>query len=120
MIDWAQMKSAEQLAAEANPVPAEVPRWAGRLALKRHVFEGGALRLLDAEDAVPDGNLLALVLAWRASLLPGELSDRVDAALDDAKDWARDSETVIAVGDVLGLTSQHVDDLFRWAAQQRA
>ncbi|MBF5006831.1 hypothetical protein [Diaphorobacter caeni] len=114
------MKTAEQRAAEADPVPAEVPRWAGRLALKRHVLESGLLRLLETDEAQPDDNLLALTLAWRAALPQGELADRVDAALDDAKDWLRDSETVTTVGSVLGLTSEQVDELFRWAAQQRA
>lgn len=120
MIDWTQMQTAEQLAAAADPVPAEVPRWAGRLALKRHVLESGALVLLTPDEARPDDNLLALTLAWRMSLAPGELADRVDAALDDAKDWLRDSETVAAVGAVLGLSVEQVDELFRWAAQQRA
>lgn len=118
MIDWSQMKTAEELARAA--VPAEVPRWAGRLALKRHVIELGVLRLLDPDDARPDDNLLAQALAWRASLAPGELADRVDAALDDAKDWLRDSDTVATVGLVLGLAADQVDELFRWAAQQRA
>lgn len=100
-------------------VPQEVPRWAGRLALKRHVLEASELVLLEPADSRPD-NLLAGVLAWRASLPDGELADRVDAALDDAKDWLRDSETVGAVAAVLGLDEVQVDSLFLWAAVQRA
>ncbi|MFG0598379.1 hypothetical protein ACF8OH_27005 [Delftia sp. WSY_9] len=98
----------------------EVPRWAGRLALKRHVLEQGALVLLAPDDARPEDNLLARVLAWRDALQPGEMLDRVDAVLNDAKDWLRDSETVAAVAQVLGLTAEQVDALFVWAAAQRA
>lgn len=101
-------------------VPQEVPRWAGRLALKRHVLEQGTLVLLAPEDARPEDNLLARVLGWRDTLPAGELLDRVDAVLDDAKDWLRDSETVAAVAAVLGLTEEQVDALFVWAASQRA
>lgn len=100
--------------------PQEVPRWAGRLALKRHVLEQGALVLLAPDDASPEGNLLARVLAWRDALQPGEMLDRVDAVLNDAKDWLRDSETVAAVAAVLGLRAEQVDALFVWAAAQRA
>ena len=98
----------------------EVPRWAGRLALKRHVLEQGTLVLLAPDDARPEDNLLARVLAWRDTLQPGEMLDRVDAVLNDAKDWLRDSETVAAVAAVLGLTAEQVDTLFAWAAAQRA
>lgn len=102
------------------PVPPEVPRWAGRLALKRHVLDAGALVLLNAAEDRPADNLLARVLVWRDGLQPGELLDRVDAVLNDAKDWLRDSETVAAVAAVLGLTSEQVDALFVWAGAQRA
>lgn len=102
------------------PVPPEVPRWAGRLALKRHVLDAGALVLLNAAEDRPADNLLARVLLWRDGLQPGELLDRVDAVLNDAKDWLRDSETVAAVAQVLGLTGAQVDALFVWAAAQRA
>lgn len=98
----------------------EVPRWAGRLALKRHVLEQGALVLLEPDDARPAVNLLARVLAWRDMIPAGELLDRVDAVLNDAKDWLRDSETVAAVAAVLDLTAEQVDTLFAWAAAQRA
>ena len=101
-----------------RPPSAEVPRWAGRLALKRHVLQGGELVLLPPDEASED-NLLGLVLAWRATLAPGELADRVDAALDDAKDWLRGSETVATIAAVLGLTAAHVDALFAWAREQR-
>ena len=102
------------------PVPLEVPRWAGRLALKRHTLEQGALVLLAPSEDRPSDNLLARVLVWRDGLQPGELLDRVDAVLDDAKDWLRDSETVATVAAVLGLTAEQVDTLFMWAAAQRA
>lgn len=98
----------------------EVSRWAGRLALKRHVLEQDALVQLAPDDARPEDNLLARVLAWRDTLQPGEMLDRVDAVLNDAKDWLRDSETVAAVAAVLGLTAEQVDTLFAWAAAQRA
>jgi hypothetical protein len=104
----------------ADSTVQEVSRWAGRLALKRHVLEQGSLVLLTPDDASPEGNLLARVLAWRDALQPGEMLDRVDAVLNDAKDWLRDSETVAAVAAVLGLTAEQVDTLFAWAAAQRA
>ncbi|SOE37541.1 hypothetical protein SAMN05216519_3590 [Delftia acidovorans] len=100
--------------------PHEVPRWAGRLALKRHVLEQGSLVLQGPDDVRPTDNLLARVLEWRDGLSAGEQLDRVDAVLNDAKDWLRDSETVAAVAAVLGLTAAQVDALFVWAAAQRA
>lgn len=107
-------------AAPGTALPLGVPRWAGRLALKRHVLEQDALVLLGPDDARPSDNLLARVLVWRDGLQPGEMLDRVDAVLNDAKDWLRDSETVAAVAAVLGLTAEQVDALFVWAAAQRA
>lgn len=100
------------------PVPTEVPRWAGRLALKRHVLQGGALMLLGPAETRAD-NLLARTLAWRATLAPGELADRVDAALDDAKDWVLASETVSTIAGILGLSAAQVRQLFMWAGEQR-
>ncbi|WP_062794192.1 hypothetical protein, partial [Delftia acidovorans] len=85
-----------------------------------HVLEQGALVLLGPDDARPSDNLLARVLMWRDALPPGELLDRVDAVLNDAKDWLRYSETVAAVAAVLGLTAEQIDALFVWAAAQRA
>lgn len=107
-------------AAPGTALPLEVPRWAGRLALKRHVLEQGALVLLGPDHARPFDNLLARVLMWRDALPPGELLDRVDAVLNDAKDWLRYSETVAEVAAVLGLTAEQIDVLFVWAAAQRA
>ncbi|WP_228676765.1 hypothetical protein [Delftia sp. Cs1-4] len=97
-----------------------MPRWAGRLALKRHVLEQGALVLQGPDDVRPTDNLLAHVLEWRDGLPAAEQLDRVGAVLNDAKDWLRDSETVAAVAAVLGLTAEQVDALFVWAAAQRA
>lgn len=101
-----------------NPVPQEVPRWAGLLALKRHVLEGDDLVLLAAEDARPQDNLLAGVFAYRASLQPGELADRLDAALNDAKDWRFDSPTVSYVAQIFPLSAKQLAELFRWASAQ--
>lgn len=111
------LTSEEIDAARRALVPAEVPRWAGRLALKRHVLRAGELVLLEPSETSSD-NMLALVLLWRDSLLHGELRDRVDAALDDAKDWLRDSDTVATLAAVLGLTDDKVDALFIWAGRQ--
>ena len=120
MIDWTQMKTAAQLEAEANPVPAEVPRWAGVLALKRHLLNSGELVLLSPDDALPDANLFALTLQWRSAIPESELADRVDAALIDVNYWERESATVAAVAGALNLSDAQVDELFRWAAEQRA
>lgn len=102
----------------AEPVPVEVPRWAGRLALKRHVLEGGDLRLLGPDESSAS-NLLQLVYAWRATLQGGELADRVDEALDSAKDWVRHSDTLQVIGQVLNLGDAQIDQLFIWAGKQR-
>ena len=67
---------------------------------------------------VPSGVILTAPPAL--AVQPGEMLDRVDAVLNDAKDWLRDSETVAAVAAVLGLTAEQVDALFAWAAAQRA
>jgi hypothetical protein len=100
-----------------NPVPHEVPRWAGLLALKRHAIEGGDLAMLPAEDA-GDSSLSGAVFAYRATMEPGEARDRLDVALNDAKDWMRESPTVLGMCQVLGLDAEQADALFRWAKAQ--
>jgi hypothetical protein len=59
------------------------------------------------------------MLAWRATLSPGEFADRVDAVLDDAKDWLSKSETLAVLAGMLGLSNEHVDQLFVWAREPR-
>lgn len=124
--EWHQVRTVVEMTAEERaayvestrpPVPAEVPRWAGRLALKRHALNGGALVLLAPDETRPD-NFLARASEWRETLPPGELADRVDAALDDAKDWLRGSTTVATLADILGLNGAQVDALFVWAGGQ--
>lgn len=105
-------------AARRALVPTEVPRWAGRVALKRHVLESGELVLLGPTDTRAD-TLFAAVTAWRAGLPDGELAVRVEEALDAAKDWTRDSDTVAILASVLGLSDAQVDALFIWSGQQR-
>lgn len=97
-------------------VPQEVPRWAGKLALKRHALQNGEVVLLPP-DAVA-GSLLDSVHTWWGTLGLGEAYDRVEAAMSDAKDWRRDSPTVATIASVLGLTESQIDGLFVWAGAQ--
>lgn len=100
-----------------TPVPAEVPRWAGLLAIKRHAVVGAELTQLQPND---DGatSIFTTITAFREAMPPGEDRDRLDVALDHAKDWTRASPTVASMADVARLTSSHLDALFRWADQQ--
>ena len=104
-------------ASDAGLVPAEVPRWAGVLALKRHCLLGGQLLVLAADDN-GSSSLYAAVLANREMMPAGEARDRLDVALDDAKDWLRMSPTVQSMCSVLSLTSNQADALFIWADAQ--
>lgn len=99
------------------PVPNEVPRWAGVLALKRHALVGGELVLLDPSDA-GDASLYSTVLAYRAVMPAGEARDRLDVALNDAKDWLRASPTVLSMCQALVLNHSQADALFVWAEAQ--
>lgn len=99
-------------------VPAEVPRWAGLLAIKRHAVIEGDLVLLDPFDE-GSTSIFTVVSAFRASMLGGEARDRLDVALDHAKDWTRASPTVVSIAEVAGLSTVHLDELFRWADQQK-
>lgn len=98
-------------------VPSEVPRWAGLLALKRHELRSSELLLLASDD---DGanSLHAAVLAFRGAMPAGEARDRLDVALNDAKDWLRTSPTVQSMCSVLSLTGNQADALFVWADAQ--
>lgn len=97
--------------------PQEVPRWAGILALKRHKLVAGVLALMEPDDAGA-GSLHALVIAYRESLPSGEAADRLDAALNDAKDWLRISPTVLQMSALLQLSEAQTDTLFIWAGAQ--
>lgn len=104
---------------ESKPAgaPQEVPRWAGVLALKRHAIHDGDLVLLEPSDA-GDSSLYSAVLAIRSDIPAGEARDRLDVALNDAKDWLRNSPTVVDMCNSLGLTSDDADALFTWAHGQ--
>lgn len=99
------------------PVPVEVPRWAGLLAIKRHTLSGGELTLLSAEDSGAD-SIFASITEFRTYMPLGEARDRLDVALDHAKDWTRASPTVALMAEAIGLTQAHLDELFRWADAQ--
>ena len=43
------------------------------------------------------------------------LANRIDVALNDAKDWLRYSPTVMMVAGILPLAEEQLDALFSWA-----
>ena len=119
---WVQVHDADvppllDVPETVQAVPTEVPRWAGLLALKRHELRSSELLLLASDD---DGanSLHAAVLAYRAGMPAGEARDRLDVALNDAKDWLLTSPTVHTMCSVLQLTDAQRDALFVWAAAQ--
>ena len=121
---WQQMDDDDlQLPGPQEPVVEppkvwEVPRWAGKLALMRHVLVDGQLLVLTETESRPEDNLLARVLTYRATLPAGELVDRIDVALNDAKDWLRNSPTVGLIAEIMPLSAEQLDELFTWAAAQ--
>lgn len=108
--------SPEAQAPEA-PVPAEVPRWAGLLSIKRHALQSGELQFLPADDPGED-SLHVAVQSLRASMPAGEARDRLDVALNDAKDWMLRSPTVATICTALTLRDDQRDALFVWAHAQ--
>lgn len=121
---WLQVPDADVPPMPETPlrpsvVPAEVPRWAGLLSIKRHALAGGELVLLPAEHP-GDTSLHAAVQALRASMPPGEARDRLDVALNDVKDWTRYSPTVVSMCQALTLRDDQADALFVWAKAQEA
>lgn len=104
----------------ANPVPHEVPRYCGLLALKRHCIEEGALQELGAEESWEDGSLYSAVLAFRNALPAGAVRDKLDVALNDVLHWTLLSPTVADLCAVIGLSTTQRDALFRWAKAHEA
>lgn len=78
---------------EAAPVPQVVSRFQGRAALR----EAGYRDQIDAIMADPATDPL-MVDAW-----------------NDAQEFRRSSSTVAAIGAVIGLTEEELDDLFKTA-----
>lgn len=84
-----------------NDVPlAPVPDVVSRFQARASLLEAGLLE--DAEEAMSGATPIAK-LAWA-----------------EATEWRRDSPTIGAIGDALGLTAIQIDDLFRYAATIRA
>lgn len=80
------------------PVPESVSRFQARAAL----FQAGLLETVEMMMKMDSTPMLAK-LAWQ-----------------DAQEFARDSSTVIMMGQALGLTSEQVDNLFRDAVKIKA
>lgn len=109
------------LPGQSQPVPEEVPRYCGLLALKRHRVEAGLLQQLgESEDWQEGGSLYAQVLAYRAGMAAGAARDRLDVALNDVLSWTRTSPTVADLCAVLQLTHAQRDALFVWAKAHEA
>lgn len=104
-----------------NPVPDQVPRYCGLLALKRHRVDAGQLQPLDeSEDWQAGFSLYAQVLAYRAAMPAGAARDRLDVALNDVLNWMRTSPTVADLCAVLQLSDAQRDALFVWAKAHEA
>lgn len=109
------------LPGQSQPVPEEVPRYCGLLALKRHRVAAGLLQQLgESEDWQEGGSLYAQVLAYRAGMAAGAARDRLDVALNDVLSWTRTSPTVADLCAVLQLTHAQRDVLFVWAKAHEA
>ena len=102
------------------PVPAEVPRYCGVLALKRHRLADDELEALGEEEGWESGSLYAQLLAFRDGLPSGELRDKLDVAIDHVMHWTLESPTVTEMCAVMGLSTAHRDALFRWAKAHEA
>lgn len=122
---WQQVPDADvpPLPEPSDPeseVPAEVPRYCGLLALKRHRLVEDDLQQLDALESWESGSLYADVLAFRTQLLAGEQRDRLDVALNDVNQWTLASPTVADLCAVLALSTVQRDELFCWAKTHEA
>lgn len=103
-----------------NPVPDEVLRYCGLLALKRHCLVQGQLQELAENQSWDSGSLYSDVQQFRASMPPGEARDRLDVAINDVLYWSRSSPTVADLCEVLPLTPAQADALFIWAKAREA
>lgn len=103
-----------------NPVPQEVPRYCGRMALKRHRLVEGELQELVADEGdVPD-SLLSQLLDYRNTMTPSKERDDLDAGLNDVIHYVITSPLVEAMRLILGLRVDQVHALFRWAKAYEA
>lgn len=105
---------------QPEPVPAEVPRYCGVLALKRHRLADDELEALGEEEGWESGSLYAQLLAFRDGLPSGALRDKLDVAIDHVMHWTLESPTVTEMCAVMGLSTAHRDALFRWAKAHEA
>lgn len=87
----------EEVEAHLSPGPDPVPTVISRFQARAALMDAGLLA--DAELAIADADPLTQ-LAWA-----------------EATEWRRDSPTIAALADAIGLTADQVDDLFRTAAQ---
>ncbi|WP_395026254.1 hypothetical protein [Comamonas odontotermitis] len=101
MIDWSQMKTAEQIAEEERRarVPAEISRAQGRAIL-------GSMKLTPQVEA------------YFASITDEEEAMWVDLAWNHTTTWRRyESPFLTRAAQALGLTDQQLDEMFIAAAQ---
>ncbi|MEG0923198.1 MAG: hypothetical protein RSD57_15920 [Comamonas sp.] len=96
MIDWDQMKTAEQLADEARraSVPAEISRAQGKGILIQR-------------------GLMPAVQTYIAAIADPEEAMWADLAMNDATVWRRyDSPFLLQAAAALGLTDEQLDEMF--------
>lgn len=101
MIDWGQMKTAEQMADEARraSVPAEISRAQGK----------GILIQI---------GLMPAVQAYIESIEDPEQAMWAELAMNDATVWRRyDSPFLLQAAEALGLTDEQLDDMFITASK---
>lgn len=99
MIDWAQLKTAEQLIEEARKaaVPEAISRAQGKAALIQAGVWEHALAFVDG--------------------LPPTDKAMAEVALNDTVEWRRDSGFLAACAAGIGLSVLQLDELFVAAAQ---
>ena len=103
-----------------DPVPVEVARYAGLLALERHRLVAG--ELIEVADDLPEpaDSLLSHVYAYYDTMDDGLDKSKMHKALSDVLHWLRASPAVENIRLLLGLTHAQVDALFRWAKRLEA
>lgn len=103
-----------------NPVPQEVPRYCGRMALKRHRLVEGVLQELAQDEGDAPDSLLAALMDCRNDMAPSKERDDLDAGLNDVVHYLITSPLVESMRLLLGLRIEHVHALFRWAKSYEA
>lgn len=94
MIDWSQMKTAEQQAEDARKalVPFSVAQWQGEKTLKRMGLWDSVVEFVES--------------------LEGDEREDAEIGLYKVGSWRRHSPFVLMCASVLGLSERQLDDMF--------